>query len=478
MNAEAFLVAGRERHGPDRLEVSNPFDGRTIGVVASASAEDLDDAIDAASTAVPAMRRVPAWRRAEVLRDAASRIAAEREAFARTIALEAGKPVVSARVEVDRAVLTLRTAAEEALRIEGSVLPLDCASGMEGRVGLVRRFPVGAVALITPFNFPLNLVAHKVAPALAAGCPFVLKPASKTPLSALALAHVLLEAGAPPEAVSVLPVPAHAARALVEDDRIKALSFTGSPDVGWDLRRRAGRKKVVLELGGNAGVIVDATADCDLAVLRIAAGGYAHAGQSCVSVQRVYVHRSLHDRFLAALAARVATLRVGDPLDDATDVGPLISEDEARRVEGWIAAAASAGATIVIGGARDGSVVAPAILTGAPRDSAVCAREAFAPLVVVEAFDAIDDAIAAVDDSDYGLQAGLFTNDLSAAWAAFGRIEVGALIVNDVPTWRADPMPYGGVKASGTGREGPRWAIEDFTEPRMLVLAPPADRRG
>lgn len=465
-----FIVGGHGRGGERAIEVASPYDGRVVAAVAMAAARDVEDAIAGAAAAARTLAAWPAWRRAESLRSVAAALGERREPFARTIALEAGKPITQARVEVERAILTCRTAAEEALRIDGEVLALDVAPGMEGRVGIVRRFPVGPVACITPFNFPLNLVAHKIAPAIAAGCPFVLKPASKTPLSALALAGLFLDAGVPPEAVSVLPLPGSHATALIEDDRLRALSFTGSPGVGWELRGRCGRKKVTLELGGNAAVIVDRSADLDLAVARIVAGGYAHAGQSCVSVQRVYAHAEIFETLRDRLVAAVRALRVGDPADEATDVGPLITVEEALRVASWIDEARGAGAQILTGGARDGAIVAPAVLSRARPDLAVCSREAFAPLLVVEPFETIGEALAAADASAYGLQAGLFTRDLGAAWRAFETLEVGAVVVNDVPTWRADPMPYGGVKASGIGREGPRYAIEDYTEPRLLVL--------
>jgi acyl-CoA reductase-like NAD-dependent aldehyde dehydrogenase len=470
---EPFLIGGAPKRGAECSDILDPYAGRRVGTVARAGPSDLDEAIATAAAAAPEMAALPAWRRAEILYAVAARVGAETESLARTIALEAGKPLKQARAEVERTVLTCRTAAEEATRIEGRLLPLDVARGMEGRFGLLRRFPVGPVALVTPFNFPLNLVAHKVAPAIAAGCPFVLKPASKTPLSALAFARIVLECGCPAGAVSVVPVDASEAAALVEDPRLKALSFTGSPEVGWDMRRRAGRKKVVLELGGNAGVIVDRSADVPHAAARIAAGGFAHAGQSCVSVQRVFVHAEIRAAFEEALLAAAHALRVGDPLDPSTDVGPLISEAEARRVESWIEEARGSGARVLLGGERDGAVIAPAVIVDAAKTLAVCAREAFAPLVVVESFVSVEAAVRDVDDSTYGLQAGIFTRDLGAMLTAYERIAVGAVIVNDVPTWRADPMPYGGVKASGTGREGPRYAIEDFTEPRLLVVVPP-----
>jgi len=375
---------------------------------------------------------------------------------------------------VDRAVLTLETSAEEAKRIGGEVLPLDLLPGHEGRFAITRRFPVGPVACIAPFNFPLNLVAHKVAPALAAGCSVVVKPASRTPLSALDLADLLLEAGAPEEAISVLPLAGPDATPLVEDARTRAVSFTGSPEVGWEIRRRAYRKKVVLELGGNAGLVVDRSADLDAAAERSAAGGFWQAGQSCISVQRIYVHEAAFEPFLEKLLDRVDALVLGDPLDERTTVGPVISPGDAERIEAWVREAESGGARVLRGGSRRGSLVEPTVLTGTLPDMRVVALEAFGPVVAVEPVASVLAGIEAVDRSAYGLQAGIFTRDLGAAWAAFERIEAGAVVVNDVPTYRIDPMPYGGVKASGSGREGPRYAIEDFTEPRTLVVNPGA----
>ncbi len=472
MDARPFLVGGRPRMGTETYVVRSPFDGSVVAEVARPGPRDLDEAIDAARRGFEAVRRLPSFKRSEFLLAASRRLASERERFARTIAKEAGKPLTLARGEVDRAVHTVRFAAEEAGRIGGELIPLDALPGSEGRLCITRRFPVGPVACITPFNFPLNLVAHKVAPALAAGCSFVLKPASQTPSPALDLAALLIEAGFPEEAIGVLPLAGGDATALVEDPRVRAVSFTGSPAVGWDLRRRADRKKVVLELGGNAGVVVDRTADLEVAVMRVVAGGFGYAGQSCISVQRVFAHSAVFPGFVQRLVSETERLAVGDPLDEATTVGPLISRDDACRVEAWILEAVRAGARVLCGGTREGSVVRPTVLTGTTPEMKVCALEVFAPVVVVESFDRIDEAIAAVDRSEFGLQAGIFTKDLSVALAAWEGIEVGALVVNDVPTYRADHMPYGGVKGSGLGREGPRFAIEDYTEMRLLVLAP------
>jgi acyl-CoA reductase-like NAD-dependent aldehyde dehydrogenase len=433
-------------------------------------AADVERALEAAPRGIATARDLPAWKRSRVLRDASAALESRREAFARTIALEAGKPIALARAEVDRAALTLRISGEEAERMRGETLPLDVAPWLEGRVGITRRFPVGPVTCITPFNFPLNLVAHKIGPALAAGCSVVVKPASRTPLSALDLAALLLECGAPAEAISVLPVRGEDAGALVTDPRIRAVSFTGSAAVGWDLKRSAARKKVLLELGGNAGLIVDRSADLDRAAEKTVSGGFGYSGQSCISVQRVLVHRDVRDAFAAKLLALVAGLRAGDPLDESVTIGPMITEDDAARAEDWVREAVAGGATLLAGGARRGAVLDPTVLTGTRPGMKVCDREVFAPVVSLEPFRSLADAVAEVDASEFGLQAGIFTRDLPSVLAAFEGIEVGALIVNDAPTFRADPMPYGGVKSSGSGREGPRYAIEDYTEPRLLVL--------
>jgi acyl-CoA reductase-like NAD-dependent aldehyde dehydrogenase len=464
MSVRPFLVGGRPSSGSGRLEVASPYDGKPAGP------RDVEAALDAAERGFRAVRTLPAWKRAALLAGAASRLAEERERFARTIALEAGKPIQQSRAEVDRAVLTLETSAEEATRIGGEVLPLDLLPGHDGRFAITRRFPVGPVACIAPFNFPLNLVAHKVAPALAAGCSVVVKPASKTPLSALDLAGVLLEAGAPEEAISVLPLAGADSTPLVEDPRTRAVSFTGSPEVGWEIRKRAFRKKVVLELGGNAGLVVDRSADLDAAAARSAAGGFWQAGQSCISVQRIFVHEAVFEPFLEKLLDRVDALVLGDPLDDRTNVGPVITPGDAERIETWIREAESGGARVLRGGNRRGSLVEPTVLTGTRPEMRVSALEVFGPVVAVEPVRSVLEGIEAVDRSAYGLQAGIFTRDLATAWAAFERIEAGAVVVNDVPTYRIDPMPYGGVKASGSGREGPRYAIEDFTELRTLVM--------
>ncbi len=465
------LCAGQWVTLPTPLDVCSPFDGRVIGRTSVGGDAEFEAAAAAAVAAAPAMRRWPAHARIAALRAVASGLRADCEAIALILSDEAGKPIRDARTEVDRAAFTFDTAAAEIGRLGGEVIPIDLMAHGEGRLALTKRVPLGPVAAITPFNFPLLLVAHKLAPAIAAGNPVVLKPATRTPLSALRVAALLHEHGVPPGALSVLPMERGAADRLVTDERFKLLTFTGSAEVGWAMKARAGKKRVVLELGGNAGVIVDASADLDFAVKRIVAGGFTFAGQSCISVQRVYVHASVADTFATRLSAAVGALRAGDPRDAANDLGPMISHGDVDRIESWVRDAVADGARVLVGGERiTASVFAPTVITGVPENAALCREEAFAPIVGLYTFTALDDAIARINASRYGLQAGIFTRDLRAATDAFDRLEVGGVVVNDVPTYRVDSMPYGGVKDSGTGREGPRFALEEMTELKLLVI--------
>jgi len=453
------------------FEVRNPYDNSLVANVPLADEAAFDRAANAAVAAAPAMARMPAYERAALLMRVSMAITADRESLARTLAAEAGKPLKDALVEADRAAMTFHVAAEEARRLSGEVIPLDLAAHGAGRIGIVRRFPIGPIAAISPFNFPLNLSAHKLAPAIAAGNPIVLKPATKTPLSAMAIGRLLQQEGAPEGAVSVLPMSREVGDRLVTDDRFRLLTFTGSSPVGWAMKARAGRKKVILELGGNAGVIVDRDADVTFAAKRVAAGGFAFAGQSCISVQRVYVHDDVFDAFASELVRLIEGLRIGDPLEPATDIGPMIEEAEAARIDAWVREAVAAGARVLTGGRRlGGAVYAPTILADVPSDAKVCADEVFAPLVGLWRFSRLEDAIAEVNRSRFGLQAGVFTRDLPGAFLAYEALQVGGVIINDVPTWRIDHMPYGGVKDSGIGREGPRYTIEEMTEPRLMVI--------
>jgi acyl-CoA reductase-like NAD-dependent aldehyde dehydrogenase len=453
--------------------IRSPFDGREVGRVRKPAPTAVEDVVARAARAFAKTRSIPAFQRAGILRAVAEGICARHETLAKTIASEAGKPMKAARVEAERAAATFQAAAAEVEARRDELLPLDVNASSLGRWGVVRRFPLGPVCAITPFNFPLNLTAHKVAPALAVGAPVVQKPASQTPLSAMALRTIVIAAGWPEDAYAVVPLSGKQGEGLVMDPRLPVVSFTGSGVVGWRLKELAPKKRVWLELGGNAAVIVHADADLEDAVTRILAGGFSYAGQSCISVQRTLVHRSIFDVFRAKLLAGAKNLKTGDPLEETTDVGPMISETEARRAEDWVKEAVAAGATLLLGGGRQGSILEPTVLSSTSPDMKVECQEVFAPVVTLTAYDDFGEALERVNDSRYGLQAGLFTRDLALITRAFETLEVGAIIVNDVSSWRADRMPYGGVKDSGFGREGPAYAMDEFTEPRLLVLRSP-----
>src|SRR3984893_5349419 len=467
-----FLLDGKWRNEGERIEVLSPGTRQRVGVTYRATSADAEEAIRAATRAFEITRRLGGYERQRILRAIGSGIEKHRDELARILALEAGKPLKAARVEVDRATFTFNVASEEAVRIGGEYLPLDWQASTAGRWGVVRRFPLGPIAAITPFNFPINLVAHKLAPAIAAGCTIVHKPAPQTPLTALRLAQIIEQAGWPAGALNVLPLSNEDAAKIVTDDRIKLLSFTGSTAVGWQLKRNAGKKRVVLELGGNAGVIVCADANLDYAVERCVAGAYTYAGQACISVQRILVEESAYDQFISALVPRVRKLKVGDVLDEATDVGPLINEDAARRNVEWIEEAVRGGPKLLCGAHRQGAAVAPAVLTNTKAEMRVNCMEIFGPVITVEKFADNGDALASINRSDFGLQAGVFTRDFTRILRAFETLEVGGLMVGEVPTFRIDHMPYGGVKDSGIGREGLRYAIEEMTEPRLLAVNP------
>ena len=469
-----IFLAGRWVESPDVLIVDNPADASTpAGSTYNATPEQYEEAVEAAVAAFDVTRTLPAYERGRILREISAGIRDRREELGRLIALEAGKPIRDAMVEVDRASLTFRLGAEEAERMVGEVIPLDLLPSSKDRIGITRRFPIGPIAGISPFNFPLNLAAHKIAPAIASGNPIVLKPPSADPLTMLTIAEIIEAAGPPPGSVSILPMTRELGDRMVADERFKLLTFTGSPSVGWRMKERAGKKKVVLELGGNAGVIVDASANLDWAVKRCLIGAFAYAGQVCISVQRMFVHESVWDEFMTKFVAGVAALKVGDPMDPTTDVGPMVDANQASRTQRWVDEAVALGGTLLTGGTANGTFFPPTILTGVPLTAQVCSNEAFAPLVVAFPFSHLDEAIRRVNDSMFGLQTGVFTNDLAGAWRAFGELEVGGVIVNDIPTYRIDHMPYGGVKDSGLGREGLRWAMDDMTEIRIMVLAQP-----
>jgi len=454
------------------LVVRAPFDGRELATLPRPSPGEVEAAVARAAASFDETRALPTYVRVGILRRVAAALEAGRDALGRTIASEAGKPLKAARTEVERASATFSAAAAALEAWTGQMLPLDVNAVSLGRWGVLKRVPLGPVLAITPFNFPLNLTAHKVAPAVAVGAPVVQKPASQTPLSALALREIVAEAGWPRDAYAVLTLSGGEAEGLVTDPRLPVVSFTGSGAVGWRLREIAPRKRVSLELGGNAAAVVHSDADLDDAAARVASGAFGYAGQSCISVQRVLVQRSVLDAFREKLLARTAALHAGDPLDERTDVGPMIAPEEAARAAEWVAEAVAGGARVLAGGTRAGAVVAPTVLTGTTAAMKVESREVFAPVMTLDAYDTWDEALRRVNDSRYGLQAGIFTRDLGRIAQAYDALEVGAVLVNDVPTWRADRMPYGGVKESGIGREGPAWAMEEFTEPRLLVLRP------
>lgn len=465
-----FLVHGQWKHGDTTARVVNPFTGQVVADVVQATESDVEQAIASTAGATASMAGLAGHARYNILQQIAALIYRRREDFAATITAEAGKPITDARREVSRAVQTFTVAAEEARRIPGEVVPLDWTPNTDSYLGILRRFPIGPILGITPFNFPLNLVAHKVAPALAAGNPILIKPAPQTPLTALLLGEIALEAGLPPGGLNVVPCDNTLAERFVTDPRFKLLSFTGSAPVGWMLKSKCGKKKVTLELGGNAGVIIEPDADLDLAAQRCATGGFGYAGQTCISVQRVFVHQTVADLFTTKLLMQVARLKTGDPTDEATVVGPLIDQTAAQRVENWIAEAVTQGARVLLGGKRMGSVVEATVLSNVKPEMKVSCQEVFGPVVTVTPYRQLSEAIAALNQSDYGLQAGVFTQDINKIFHAFRHLEVGAVLANEIPTFRADHMPYGGVKDSGLGREGIRAAIEDMTEPKLLVL--------
>jgi acyl-CoA reductase-like NAD-dependent aldehyde dehydrogenase len=467
-----IFVANRPRTPNLDLPVVDKHSGAIAARVPLADRATIDEAIDAAVRAERPMRELPPYARQAVLEHCVARLTARADELALALCVEAGKPIRDARGEVVRLIDTFKVAAQEATRIDGEVLTLEIAPRAKGYRGFTKRVPVGAASFITPFNFPLNLVAHKVAPAIAAGCPFVLKPSERTPIGALILGEVLAETELPEGAFSVLPCRLEDVAPFVEDDRLKLLSFTGSGKVGWDLKARAGRKKVVLELGGNAACIVDADQRerLDFMVDRLVFGAFYQSGQSCISVQRILAHASIVDALRERLVAKTRALVAGDPKDEATFLGPMIDEAAAVRIQGWIERARARGATLLCGGHRRGAMLDATLLEGVAPDEPVSCEEVFGPVAVLETFTDFDDALRRVNSSPYGLQAGVFTNDLAKTMRAWDELEVGGVVVGDVPSFRVDNMPYGGVKGSGFGREGVRWAIEDLTETRLLVV--------
>jgi acyl-CoA reductase-like NAD-dependent aldehyde dehydrogenase len=470
LTTHGFLLNGRAVEDGPLQPVHSPYTGEVFAQVVRGTRAQAEEAIAGAVQAFELTRKLPAYERQRILNQVSGQIAFKAEEFAHTMAMESGKPIRTARAEVARAIFTFAVAAEEATRIYGEYLPLDASDTAAGRWGIVRRFPLGPIAAITPFNFPLNLVAHKVAPAIAAGCTMVLKPAPQTPISALMLARLVHDAGWPADALNILPLTNEDAAPLIEDERIKMLTFTGSTAAGWALKDRAGKKRVTLELGGNAAVVVHSDADLEYAAERCVTAGFSYSGQSCISAQRILVHQPVYDRFLELLLPRVQRLRAGDPMEESTDVGPLIRESDAIRAETWVQDAVAAGARLLCGGKRHGSILEPTVLTNTRAEMKVNCMEVFAPVKTVEPYQTFEEALTRVNDSPYGLQAGVFTRDMKLIFQAFEEVQVGGLMANDVPTYRTDQMPYGGIKDSGQGREGLRYAIEEMTERKLLVL--------
>ncbi|MEO0881394.1 MAG: aldehyde dehydrogenase family protein [Pseudomonadota bacterium] len=467
-----FYVANKPESPNADLAVTDKYSGEIATRVALADDATIDRAIGAAEEAREACAAMKSYQRREVLDHCVKRFTERFEELAYALTIEAGKPIKDSRGEVTRLIETFRIAGGEAERIYGEVMPLDNAERAANYQGMWKRVPIGPCSFISPFNFPLNLAAHKVAPALAVGCPFVLKPASLTPIGALIIGETLAETDLPPGAFSILPAKRDGARLFTEDERLKLISFTGSPGVGWDLKAKAGKKPIILELGGNAAVIVEDW-DTDDAVERILFGAFYQSGQSCISVQRVLVRDDIYDEVKDKLATAANKLIAGDPRKEDTFVGPIISDKEANRIEGWIQTAADAGATILSGGRRSGNVIEATILENVPRDQSVVTEEAFGPVLVLSKYSDFDDALAEVNNSAFGLQAGVFTRDLYKAHKAWDVLDVGGVVIGDVPSWRVDHMPYGGVKDSGLGREGLRWAMEDMTEVRLIVIRTP-----
>lgn len=469
-----FWVAGSPATTDEVLEVTNPSTDKIVGRVSVPSDAHIEQAVAAAAAVAPEAAALPAHVRAEALSHVSRRLAERADELARLITAENGKPLKWARIEAARAVSTFRWAAEEARRFGPTTMRLDTDAAATGRLALIHRIPYGPVLGIAPFNFPLNLVAHKVAPAIAVGAPIVVKPATATPLSALVLGEIIAETDLPAGMMSVLPVSSERASALVADERLPVISFTGSSPVGWGLRHSQPRKHMTLELGGNGAAVVcadySADADLDWAATRIATFSNYQAGQSCIAVQRVFVDRSLYDSFLDRLVTKVGSLNTGDPADEATDVGPMVDQKAAQRVETWVKEAVDAGARLLAGGTRDGAYYAPTVLADVPPDAKVVCEEVFGPVLSVAPVDGVDEAFKAVNDSKYGLQAGVFTHDVQLAFRAAKELEVGGVIIGDVPSYRADQMPYGGAKESGVGREGVHSAMMDITYERVMVL--------
>ena len=470
MKEYRLFIAGEWQESGQVRDIRSPFDRSLAGKVHWAERKQVEEALAAAERAFTETRKLSGYERSQALDKISQGIKSRREELARSIALQAGKPIKDARAEVDRGSSTFEIAGEEAKRIGGELLPLDLSAQTKQRWGLVRRFPIGTISAITPFNFPLNLVAHKVAPALASGNTVVLRPSSQVPITSIILGEIVTESGYPAGGLNIVPSGYQAAEALLTDDRVKMVTFTGSPAIGWELKKKAFQKKVTLELGGNAAVVIEPDCDLDYALARTVVGSFSYAGQVCISIQRIFLHEKIYDRFMAAFEAKTKSLKMGDPLAEDTDVGPMIDEEAAKKTEEWVDEAKDKGGRIVCGGKRQGSFYEPTILENVIPELRISWLEAFSPIVVVSKYREFAEALESVNYSIYGLQAGVFTNDLKKAFRAYDVLDVGGVIVNDIPTFRIDHMPYGGIKQSGFGREGVKYAIEEMTELKLLVL--------
>jgi acyl-CoA reductase-like NAD-dependent aldehyde dehydrogenase len=464
-----LYLAGRFEESPSELEVINPWTGQVFATTYLAGRSEIEQAITAGLEAEESLKSLPSFKKFEILRYISNRLLQDKQRLATVLSMESGKPIRYALGEIERSAQTFLIAAEESKRLPREYVSIDWTIPGQGKEGLVRYFPIGLVAGIAPFNFPLNLAVHKIAPALAAGNPIILKPARSTPLSVLELARIADETDLPKGALSILVTDREAGQILVSDERIKMLSFTGSPEVGWEMKNKAGKKKVLLELGGNAGVIVTSTANIAKAADKALTGGFAYSGQICIHVQRIYVHQSIFKVFTDRFVERVKDLKLGDPLDQATDVSVMIDVENAVRVEDWVKEAVSSGAEILCGGYRKGGLYAPTVITRTKPEMKVCALEIFGPVVTLEPYTTFEEAVSEINNSQYGLQAGVFTNEISEMNHAYEKLHVGGVIVNDVPTFRVDHMPYGGVKNSGFGREGVKYSIMEMMEPKLLV---------
>lgn len=470
MEEYKLLIKGKWEESKNKREIKSPYDQSVVGVVHFAEKRQIEEALEAADEAFGKTKKLSSCERSQVLEKISLEIEKRKEELARSITFQGGKPVKSSRIEVERAVNTFRIASEEAKRIEGEIIPLDLSLQTKERWGLVRRFPIGIISAITPFNFPLNLVAHKVAPALAPGNTVVLRPSSQVPITSLLLGEIINETDYPDGGINIVPSGYDEAEMLLTDERVKKVTFTGSPAIGWELKRKAYQKKVTLELGGNAAVVIEPDADLDFALARTILGAFSYSGQICISIQRIFLHQKIYERFMADFIEGTKKLKMGDPLAEDTDIGPMINEEAARKTEEWVKEAVESGARILCGGKREGVMFEPTVLENVKPELRVSWLEVFAPVVVVYPYKDFDEALKGVNYSIYGLQAGIFTSDLKKAFKAFEILDVGGVVINDIPTFRIDHMPYGGVKQSGFGREGIKYAIEEMTELKLMAI--------